>query len=135
MAPESVKVTIPEPPEIVGALAPLPRAKKDEWRESYGEAFEQAAVDSPGDESAQRQAAQRAANRIFRVGKPTSYAAAASLEGWQLLSRLEQDGKLTIVTIDGAKYSFDVPARPAAEMKASGPYKGGEKKDGEKKKE
>jgi hypothetical protein len=114
MPPELVKQpSIPEPPEIVGALAPLPSAKRREWREAYGAAFKQAAIDSPGDESAQRQAALRDANRIFRVGEPGSLAEARALGEWQLIRRSEQNGTLAGVTIDGAKFTFDAPA-PAA---------------------
>lgn len=111
---------IPEPNEIVGALGPLPEAKRDEWRASYAAAFEQAMLDAGGDESAARQAAHRDANRMFRVPKPTSLKAARALEDWQLISRKDSGGTFSIVTIDGARFSFAVPAAPAEKAKDEG---------------
>jgi hypothetical protein len=120
--------TIPEPNEIVGALGPLPENRRAEWREAYAKAFEQSMVDAPGDESTARQSAQRDANRLFRVGKPATYKAARALGDWQLISRKEASGKFSGVTIDGARFSFDVPAEPAADESEKSKSAGASKK-------
>jgi hypothetical protein len=101
---------IPLAPEVVGALAPLPESKRHEWRQLYSAALKQAKVDSPGDSIAQRQAANKEANRIFRIGEITTYKQAAALEDWQLMKRQEIGGRLHIVTIDGKGYWVDVPS-------------------------
>jgi len=120
--------TIPEPGEIVGALGPLRAEKRAEWREAYGEAFEQSMVDTPGDESAARQAAQRDANRMFRVAKPPSLKAARALEDWQLINRTDTGSRFSGVTIDGAKFAFDVPASAVEVLENSKVAGGGDKK-------
>lgn len=90
----------------------FPEKGKAQWRDTYSAALEQARVDSP-DETTHRQIARREANRIFRVGEVRSYAQAKSLDDWKTISREEKGGSLHIVTIEGRKFSFLVPASGA----------------------
>lgn len=99
------RIVIPTAPHFEG----LPENIRARWRETYAKAFKQALIDSPNDVIAQRQAAEREANRIFRVDELLSYKDAMALENWKVLHRREVNGELKIVTIDGRKFSFPVP--------------------------
>lgn len=90
-----------------------------QWRSNWQKAFKQAQIDHPGDDITQRAVATREANRVFRVDEPTSYEEAMALEDFKVLDRKPvAGGKLAVVTIDGKKYSFDVPAAAAAAPEA-----------------
>lgn len=111
MAPEAV-VNTPEAPSI------LPAKLQAEWRKTYADALEAARADEPDDPARQRLLARREANRILRTPKLTSYESAMQLEDWQVLFRGEVDGVLKVVTCDGKKYRFPVPARRASQAAA-----------------
>ncbi len=106
MAPET-KVAIPEAPAI------LPARMQAQWKKTYAEALDQAKADEPDDPQRQRMLARREANRMLRTPKLTSYEQAKSLEDWQVVFRGEADGVLKVVTFDGKKYRFPVPAKAA----------------------
>jgi len=105
--------------------AHFPEDKKEAWHKSFNEALEQAKVDNP-EGAFQHQAARREANRLLRVPVPKSYADAMKLEKWQILKRetvsaekLASEGHdvdptagdhIKVVTIDGKKHVFQVPA-------------------------
>lgn len=108
MAPETV-VNTPEAPAI------LPAKWQAQWKKTYAEAFQAAQADEPDDAPRQRQMARREANRMLRTPKLTSYEEAAALEDWQVVFRGEVDGVLKVVTCDGKKYRFPVPASVTAE--------------------
>jgi len=108
MAPET-NVAIPEPPAGWG----MPEVWKKKWQAAYAAGLKQARIDSPNDESTQRQTALREANRILFV-EPANYREAMALEDWQVMKREEVNGNLHVVTAFGRKYDFAVPARGAA---------------------
>ncbi len=100
--------------------AGTPEKVKVQWRKEFDAAVESMSADT-ADTSAQFQAARREANRILRISKPTSYSGAMALENWQVVKRAVEDNAgvptLKVVTIDGGKYSFPVPAPVAEESK------------------
>lgn len=113
MAETIVQIQAPEPPDFPG----FPDKRKLEWKQNWLKAFKQAQIDHPGDEITQRAVATREANRVFRVEEPTGYDDAMALEEWQFLLRAEKGGQLKLVTIDGKKYSFPIPAAKAQAQK------------------
>jgi hypothetical protein len=128
------KIFVPEPPVITGALAELPENVKKQWRETYAKAFRQAQMDSPNEAGVHPQRARKAANALLEVSKPSSYEEAMALPGWQVVKRLENDGQLTLVTIEArgpergdSKFIFEVPRKSRVAAAFS------DKKDGEKK--
>ena len=84
------------------------------WAATYTKAFAQAKIDTPDNDSAQRTAALKAANALLAVPAPTSAAEIDALDDWQFLTRgtRSANGVDTrfVVTTDGRKYSFPVPA-------------------------
>jgi hypothetical protein len=103
------KLLIPEAPEVHGALAPLPEAKRKEWRDGYSRGLKQAKLDHAEDPFEQARGALREANRVFWIDEITTYEGAIALQDWQLMHRSERGGHLKIVTIEGKKYSFPIP--------------------------
>jgi hypothetical protein len=108
---------LPNPP------AHLPKALQIQWSKNYAAALKQAMTDIPADESGQRTAARREANKLLRVPKPETHKDAAALveafqskseDGWKIIAhgRRKVDGvdHLSIVTADGQKYLYPVPA-------------------------
>lgn len=119
---DEAKIDIPEVPPVPG----LPEQVKAAWRKAYADAFKRAQVDHKDDPLMQRQVALGEANRIFRLDAPVDYDDAMDLAPWQVIKREAREGELKVVTIDGQKFSFPVPApKPAA---VAGPTRGGEKK-------
>ncbi len=102
---QAVRSEIPMAPQFPG----LPESKQREWRELYAKALKQAKIDHPEDGMEQRAVATREANRIFRVDELRNYREAMALESWQVLHLQQMGDQLKVVTIDGKKYSFDVP--------------------------
>src|SRR5438067_1344197 len=112
--------------------AHFPEDRKEAWHKSFNEALEQAKVDNP-EGGFQHQAARREANRLMRVPVPKSYADAVKMEKWQFLKRetvsaeaLAAQGHevdpgagphLKVVTIDGKKHIFQIPASLRAAAK------------------
>ena len=109
--------------------ANYPEDKKAQWHRTFEEAVEAAKVDAP-EGSFHHQTARREANRHFRVPLPKSYTDAMKLEPWQVLERKtvpaervaalghEPSGSgehLIVVTIDGKKHFFAVPAAKQAD--------------------
>ncbi len=98
--------------EVIIPAAPsaLPAGLQKKWAATYNSAFLQCKAD---DENASdgdcHQAARREANRLLKVEAPTSHKEAMALPDWHCHHREEKDGVLRVVTIDGKKYSFDVP--------------------------
>jgi aspartyl/asparaginyl beta-hydroxylase (cupin superfamily) len=108
------KVVIPEVPELHGALAPLPEAKRKEWREAYARGLKQAKLDRAEDPTEQARMARKEANRVYWIDEPTSYEEATRLQDWQLMARVERGGQLIIVTVHQHKrYSFPIPQKAA----------------------
>jgi hypothetical protein len=108
------KIQAPEAPILPG----FSDEKRAEWQQSWIDAFSQAQVDHPGDETTQRAVATREANRILRVKEPKTYDDAMKLKDWQIVKRVEEGGNLKVVTIDGKKYVFSLPPARAAAAKA-----------------
>ncbi len=109
------KVNVPAAPHFEG----MPRDFAARWEQIWAKAFKAAEVNHPGDETEQRAVATREANRLFAVDEPENYEQAMAIEGWKVLHRGASGGVLKLVTIDGKKYSFPVPA-PESEKKAAG---------------
>lgn len=90
-----------------------PSAKK-RWEAKYDATLEQAKLDYPENDRAQRNAAHKAANTLLSVPAPDSAAAIDKLEGWQVKLRetrmVEGVSTRVCVTSDGRKYSFEIPA-------------------------
>lgn len=98
--------------EVPAAPSLLPDELKAKWTRDYEEAYQEAAesvADANFDEIECRAAASRVANKVLRVRAPRSYAEAEAIPSWQIHARKREAGLLTIVTIDGKKYRFDVP--------------------------
>ena len=98
------EINIPEAPKC------LPAKQQDEWKKSYEKAFRQALRDYPENDTQQRQFAMREANRLLSVPEPKSHEEASALPAHQVMLREEVEGELRIVTTDGKKYAFPVPA-------------------------
>lgn len=109
------ELTIPAAPAL------LPPGLQKKWAEDYARAYAEAKLDDSLDEASKKQRALTEANRVLRVAAPASYAEAKRLADWQVIRREEAGGKLKGVTIDGKKFSFDVPppAPPKVETKKS----------------
>jgi len=110
------KDTLPTPP------AHLPEALQKKWSSIYASALKQAQVDTPDNESAQRAAARREANKLLRVPKPENHEEAAALveafqskaeDGWKIIAhgsrKISGVDHLAIVTADGQKHLYPVP--------------------------
>jgi hypothetical protein len=99
---------------VPAAPAVLPEDLRKKYASTYTAAFKEAKAD---DENASdgdcHQAARKEANRLLRVAEPTTHAEATKLPKWHVHHSKEEDGVLKIVTIDGKKYKFDVPKKPA----------------------
>jgi hypothetical protein len=108
---EKQTITIPEAPAL------LPSSVKAEWRRAYASESQRLAGDDSLSDSDRRQGALREANRLLRVPEVESYQEAQRLAEWQVVHREVRDGQLKVVTIDGHKYSFPVPA--GAERRAA----------------
>jgi hypothetical protein len=106
MAEEKEKVNVPAAPSY------LPEAVAKQWSKTYETAYLQAKADnSEGSEIDFTQTALREANRLLRVPVLKSYADAMKAEEWHFIKReVGKDGKLHVVTADGKKHKFDVPA-------------------------
>jgi hypothetical protein len=109
------KVNVPAAPQFPG----VPRDFAGRWETAYARAFKQAEVNHPGDETEQRAVAAREANRLFAVDEPENYEQAMSIEEWKCLHREPFGKELRLVTIDGKKYRFPLPA-PAEQEKTKG---------------
>lgn len=108
------QITAPEPQ--VGDIQGFSDEDVKKWKSDWVKAFKQAVVDFPGDEIAQRTVATREANRMFRVEHPASYGEAVALPARHVIFRGNTaSGKFGVVTIDGKKHYFDVPAARAEE--------------------
>jgi hypothetical protein len=105
----AIEVQVPKVPCHAG----VPEGVKNRWRDEYRKAYTQSMQDTSGDEQASRQTATKEANRVFRVSAPESHADAVKLAPWQVAHRSERDGNLHVVTIDGRKHKFAIPAQPA----------------------
>lgn len=106
MAP-AVTVAVPDAPKHLDDKA------KKQWQDSYTRAFAQAKIDYPENESAQRTAATKEANKMLAVPAPESADDIDALKDWQVLireTRTSADGSQmrVCVTADGRKYSFPV---------------------------
>lgn len=97
-----------ETPAIPAAPSYLPIAQQKQWQATYAKALQQAQIDTPGNDRAQRAAATKAANAMLAVPAPQSAADIDKLAGWQVLQRGTRDGSRFCVTTDGRKYSFPV---------------------------
>ena len=106
----TVQIQIPDAPTLLG----FSEKRRAEWKQSWVDAFTQAQVDHPGDETTQRAVATREANRIFRVKEPKTYEEAMRLEDWQIVKRVEEGANLKVVTIDGKKYLLPIPPARAS---------------------
>lgn len=104
------KTNVPAVPHFEG----MPRDFASRWETAFVKALRQAEINHPGDETEQRAVATREANRLFAVEEPETYEQAVALEPWKVLQRRESEGKLKLVTIEGKKYSFAIPARKEA---------------------
>ena len=102
------KVAVPAAPSV------LPEEVAKKWAAEYEEAYKEAARDENNNESACQGYALRQANRHLRVAEPKSL---GDLKPWQIYSKKEKDGKVTVVTIDGRKYRFDAPKAAKPEQK------------------
>jgi hypothetical protein len=102
--------------EISTPAAPkhLPAAKQDEWKKAYAAAFKKAQSDYPDQIAVQSQFALREANRLLQVPEVKDYAGAMALPEYLVLQREVIEGVLCVITADGKKYKFAVPAKPAA---------------------
>jgi len=115
------KSNVPAAPQFPG----MPRDFAARWENAYVRAFKQAEVNHPGDDTEQRAVATREANRLFAVYEPESYEEAMAIESWKVLHRDEFGTELRVVTIDGKKYRFPLPARKAeAASKGGAPANG-----------
>lgn len=110
--------TLPTPP------AHLPAALQKKWSNTYEAALKQAEVDIPNDEAGQKQFARRAANQLLRIEAPASHKEAAALvdafqnktaDAWKVIGHGRRVIKgvehLQVVTSDGKKHAFPVPAK------------------------
>ena len=106
--PPAVTIQVPDAPQHLDAKA----GKK--WQESYAKAHAQAKIDYPENESAQRAAANKEANKILAVPAPESADDIDDLEDWQVLLRETRTDAKTgektrhCVTSDGRKYAHPV---------------------------
>jgi len=89
--------------------AGFPKEKQDAWHKTYAEALEEAKSESP-ESTLHHQKARTEANRHMRVPTPKSYQEAKRMEKWMVLKSEERDGELKVVTIDGKKHIFEIPA-------------------------
>jgi hypothetical protein len=99
------KLVIPEASKL------MPPAMQKKWKATYAEAFEEAKASGQGAESDWHQAARCEANRLLKVPVPKTYEDAMALPDWQCVLRKTEGGVLKLVTIDGRKYTFDVPKK------------------------
>ena len=92
----------------------LSPAYQKKWQATYTARLEQAKIDSPDNDSAQRSAALKAANALLAVSAPTSAAEIDKLDEWQVIDRktivVKGVSTRVCVTADGRKYSFEIPA-------------------------
>jgi hypothetical protein len=98
------EITIPDAPAL------LPAELQQQWKKTWLKEFKQAQIDHPGDEPEQQSTAARMANRLLSPDEPESYEDAIAMPNWQCMQRIEKNGKLWVVTINGKKFSFDIPA-------------------------
>lgn len=103
------------------APAHLPEHVQRKWTDLHRKAFAQAKIDHPGNESAQRTVALKAANALLAVPAPASASDIDKLEEWQVQKRETKtvNGKAhrVCVTSDGRKYSHPVTANATAATK------------------
>src|SRR5947209_20118110 len=92
----------------------LPERLQKRWQKTWLEAYNAAKNEENLDEAGRQQLANKEANRLLRVTAPKTHEDALALEDWQVHRKVEKNGKLHIVTIDGRKYSFDVPKAKTA---------------------
>jgi hypothetical protein len=104
-------------PQLIGTE---PKEFIGQWQLAYQKALKQAEVNYPGDETEQRAVASREANRLFAVDEPETYEQAMAIEPWKCLHRQVFGNVLKVVTIDGKKYSFPIPAEPEKKAVAKG---------------
>jgi hypothetical protein len=105
--------------KIPAAPRTLPPKLQSDWRKKYVGAYKQSQADYPDNPVLQEQFALREANLMLRSPELKSYQDAVDLQEHQLARTHEgkparqetEDGKLKVVTADGKKYSFDVPAK------------------------
>ena len=97
------QIQLPAAPEV------LPEKEQAVWKQTWLKEFKQAQIDHAGDETAQRTVATRIANRALNPDDPQSFEDAVALPAWQCVSRVEKDGKLSVVLINSKKFFFDVP--------------------------
>lgn len=97
------QITVPAAPEV------LPEKEQAHWKQTWLKEFKQAQLDHPGDETQQRAVAARVANRALNPDNPETYEQAIALPAWQCVSRVEKNGRLSVVVINSKKFSFDVP--------------------------
>lgn len=108
MAP---KVTIPDAPKHLDDKA------KKQWQDRYAKALAQAQIDYPENESAQRSAANKEANKMLAVPAPESADDIDNLEDWQVLVRETRTDAKTgaqtrhCVTTDGRKYAHPIATK------------------------
>lgn len=109
------KITVPDAPKYLDAKT------KKKWQDAYLKAFEQAQRDYPENESAQRTAATKEANKLLSVPAPESAEEIEALESHQVILREKRsiDGvdHMVCVTADGQKYRHPVKAKKSAETK------------------
>lgn len=112
---------IPSPP------AHLPVALQKKWSGIYTAALKQAQIDIPNDESGQKQAARKDANKLLRIDAPANHKEAAAMvadfqaqndDAWKVIGHgkrvIQGVEHLQVVTSDGKKHTFPVPTGKAA---------------------
>lgn len=113
--------------EVPTAPAHLPAALQKKWSKTYVDAHKQAQVDLPNDAAGQKQAARKEANKLIRIDAPESHKEAAAMvadfqakndDAWKVIGHgkrvIQGVEHLQVVTSDGKKHSFPVPAAKAA---------------------
>jgi hypothetical protein len=121
MAKEATEIEIPSAP------AHLPAALQNKWSKTYAAAHTQAQTDIPNDASGQKQAARKEANKLLRIAAPASHKEAAAMvedfqakndDAWKVIGHgkrvIQGVEHLQVVTSDGKKHAFPVPAGKAA---------------------
>jgi len=119
---------LPQPPEH------LPESLQKKWQATYAAALKQAQVDIPGQEALQKAAARKEANKLQKVAMPEDHAGAAKLvdalkkggeDAWKLIAhgvrKIKGVDHLSIVTSDGQKGLFPIPAAVASKPAPSTP--------------
>lgn len=139
-------IGVPDCPETIGALQPLPRDVRLKWKKAFAEALKEAQGQYPDDALAQLTEAYREANKIFRVKEPKDHKDARQIPDWQVMRRQEvpygdlpdhvkkdvrrEFGResgvyLEVYAIDGRQYFFELPEtepkKPAKQQQPADP--------------